>query len=134
MRVKSNENALASSLQSAAPRRHLAQLTTSTRLLITQDHGLFGTPCSSEFIQETLQRTFEHLSSLQKLLLARQLGYDSFSSMLAASTVVTLSDGSAWWLTADRYGAWTAWNLCRIEFSRCDQINDEAPTPPKKPR
>ena len=63
---------------------------------------------------QTFEETFEQLSPLQKLLLARQLGYESFDSLLAASTVVTLSDGSAWWLSADRHGEWTAWNLCNL--------------------
>jgi len=92
---------------------------------MTQGQGLFGSACSSELVQQTLQKTFEELSSPQKLRLARQLGYDSYNNMLAASTVVTLSDGSAWWLTADRYGAWTAWNLCRLNFSRGDLVNEE---------
>jgi hypothetical protein len=80
---------------------------------------------SSEQAKRNLGKTFEQLSPLQKLMLARQLGYASFGSMLAASTVVTLSDGSAWWLTADRYGAWTAWNLCNIEFPESGRTNDE---------
>ncbi len=64
--------------------------------------------------RKTFEETFEQLSPLQRLLLARRLGYESFDSLLAASTVVTLSDGSAWWLSADRHGEWTAWNLCTL--------------------
>src|SRR4051812_30535948 len=74
--------------------------------------SLLSAACSSEITKAMLKKTFGRLSPLQKLLLSRQLGYDSFSSMLDASTVATLSDGSSWWLTADRLGAWTAWNLC----------------------
>jgi hypothetical protein len=75
----------------------------------------FSNERSSEALdQQMLEDAFEQLSSAQKLLLARQLGYDSFDNMLAASRAVTLSDGSAWWLTADRNGAWTAWNLCTL--------------------
>jgi hypothetical protein len=78
--------------------------------------SLLTAACSSEVTKATLEKTFGGLSPLQKLLLSRQFGYDSFSSMLAASTVATLSDGSSWWLTADRFGAWTAWNLCQLDF------------------
>jgi hypothetical protein len=71
--------------------------------------------------RSTYSRQFEEhfggLSSSQKTKLAHQLGHESFESLLAASRVVTLSDGSQWWFTADRNGAWTAWNLCPIEFS-----------------
>jgi hypothetical protein len=70
---------------------------------------------SSKPTEQMLEATFEQLSDSQKVLLARQLGYESFRSMVAASTIVTLSDGSVWWLTADRYGGWTAWNLCTLE-------------------
>jgi len=71
---------------------------------------------------------FAHLPASQKLQLARRLGYDSFASLLAASTVVTLSDGSTWWLTADRFGGWTAWNLCAIDapHSQSDDSEDVA--------
>jgi hypothetical protein len=64
---------------------------------------------------EALEKSFEHVPALQKLLLAQQLGYESFSSMLAASTLLRLSDGSTWWLTADRNGVWMVWNHCSIE-------------------
>ena len=56
---------------------------------------------------------FEQLTSQQKLLLAHSW-VTILSIVCAASTVVTLSDGSKWWVTADRYGVWTAWNLCVI--------------------
>jgi hypothetical protein len=75
-------------------------------------------PQSSDGAAQALDDKFGQLSTLQKLLLARQLGYDSFDSMLAASTVVSLSDGSTWWLTADRFGGRTAWNLCQLEFQQ----------------
>lgn len=75
-------------------------------------------PQSSDGAAQALDEKFGQLSTLQKLLLARQLGYDSFDSMLAASTVVSLSDGSTWWLTADRFGGRTAWNLCQLDFPR----------------
>jgi hypothetical protein len=71
---------------------------------------------SSDGAALAVDEKFGQLSTLQKLLLARQLGYDSFDSMLAASTVVSLSDGSTWWLTADRFGGRTAWNLCQLDF------------------
>ena len=51
---------------------------------------------SSDGASLELDQKFGQLSSLQRLLLARQLGYDSFDSMIAASTVVSLSDGSTW--------------------------------------
>src|SRR5436309_13682271 len=70
----------------------------------------------SDDAARALDEKLGQLSTVQKLLLARQLGYDSFDSMLAASTVVSLSDGSTWWLTADRFGGRTAWNLCQLEF------------------
>jgi hypothetical protein len=71
---------------------------------------------SSDGAALALNEKFSQLSTLQKLLLARQLGFESFDSMLAASTVVSLSDGSTWWLTADRFGGRIAWNLCQLEF------------------
>jgi hypothetical protein len=71
-----------------------------------------------------LEESFEQLSSSQKSLLARQLGYDSFANLLAASKIVTLSDGSTWWLTADRFGAWTAWNCCAIGMSADVRVPD----------
>lgn len=65
--------------------------------------------------KELLDPNIEQLSATQKERLARQLGYDSVDSMIAASTVVTLSDGAAWWLTIDRFGSWAVWNLCPID-------------------
>jgi hypothetical protein len=79
---------------------------------------------STKSAKRLLEEAFEQLSSPQKSMLAHQLGYDSFAGVLAASTVVTLSDGSAWWLTADRNGSWTAWNLCSIGFSQGCQTSD----------
>jgi hypothetical protein len=71
---------------------------------------------SSERTKQALEETFKRVSLSQKTLLARQLGFESFDGLVAASTVATLSDGSRWWLTADRFGAWMAWNLCALEF------------------
>ncbi len=87
------------------------------------EFDLLKLACSSEVAKATLDKTFGQLSPLQKLLLSRRLGYDSFNGMLAASTIATLSDGSSWWLTADRQGAWTAWNLCQLDFRNCG-LND----------
>jgi hypothetical protein len=98
----------------------------------TPDFTLLNAACSSQVAKARLKKTFSRLSPLQKLLLARQLGYDSFSSMLAASTVATLSDGSSWWLTADRYGAWTAWNLCQLDISHRGESDGDA-TFPREP-
>jgi hypothetical protein len=91
-------------------------------------------PHTSESAPPALDEKFRQLSPLQKLLLARQLGYDSFSSMLAASTIVSLSDGSTWWVTADQYGGRTAWNLCQLEFSPSAETNADAPVPDRLAR
>lgn len=80
--------------------------------------------CCSERVRKTLEENFEQLSSPQRFLLAGQLGYESFDKLLDASTVVTLSDGSVWWLTADQFGAWTAWNLYAIGFPQDGQTSD----------
>jgi hypothetical protein len=93
MSTKTNHTALTNSAQATAPN-----------------------PQSADAAALGLDEKFSQLSTVQKLLLARQLGYDSFDSMLAASTVVSLSDGSTWWLTADRFGGRTAWNLCQLPF------------------
>jgi hypothetical protein len=69
---------------------------------------------------------FAQLSASQKDVLARQLGYDSFDRLLQASTVVTLSDGSVWWMTADRNGAWTAWNLCALQSPPTSHVSGTA--------
>jgi hypothetical protein len=82
--------------------------------------------CSAELVKQTLEDTFKQVSLPQKSLLARQLGFDSFEDLVAASTVATLSDGSRWWLTADRFGAWTAWNLCALEFPPSYCANETA--------
>ncbi len=71
---------------------------------------------SIERTTEALQSTVELLSSAQKHELARQFGYDSLESLIAASSVMTLSDGSAWCLTANPSGAWTIWNVCAIDM------------------
>jgi|tagenome__1003787_1003787.scaffolds.fasta_scaffold20952317_2 hypothetical protein len=93
--------------------------------------NLLNAACSAKVTKATLKKTFGRLSVSQKLLLSRQLGYVSFSDMLAASTVATLSDGSSWWLTADRYGAWTAWNLCQLDLQFS---SDSQASSPRKPR
>jgi hypothetical protein len=110
-------------------------------------HGKYKTPAegvrsvsqkphTSDSAPPALDEKFRQLSPLQKLLLARQLGYDSFSSMLAASTVVTLSDGSRWWVTADQYGGRMAWNLCQLEFSQSagPEASADAPVPDRLAR
>jgi hypothetical protein len=104
-----------------------------TRPRPTPEFNLLAGACSSEVAKATLEKTFDRLSSLQKLLLSQQFGYESFSSMLAASTVATLSDGSSWWLTTDRYGAWTAWNLCHLDFPS-SAGRDSNKVLPRKPR
>jgi len=126
MRVNANNDSPPGQLQSAAVSSRSANLDGRIRPLIRQGFGFSDDECSAELTAERLEKKFEQLSTLQKLQLARRLGYDSFGSMLAASTVLTLSDGSAWWLTADRNGAQTAWNLCRIECPQQDRANDEA--------
>jgi hypothetical protein len=73
---------------------------------------------------ESLAADIEHLTHAQKSQLGRQFGYPSFDSMLAASRVVTLSDGSAWWLTNDRGGGWTAWKLCALNAGTRDKCSD----------
>ena len=67
-----------------------------------------------------------HISASEKQLVAQQLGYDSFESLLASSTILTLSDGSKWWVTADRHGSWTAWNLCSIRPSAAGALGSAA--------
>ena len=84
--------------------------------------------CSSELAKQTLEESFKQVSPSQKMLLARQLGFESFAGLAAASTVVTLSDGSRWWLTADRFGAWTTWNLCALEFPPSNDASETATT------
>jgi len=54
------------------------------------------------------------LSEDKKIVLARQLGYVSIQALLARSSMIALSDGSAWCLTVDRLGASTAWNICAV--------------------
>jgi hypothetical protein len=110
-----------SASQNSPPQSHAAEL------------SILSAACSSEITKATLKKTFGRLSPSQKLVLSRQLGYDSFSNMLAASTVATLSDGSSWWLTADRYGAWTAWNLCQLDFQYGGESDSDASVP-RKPR
>src|SRR6478672_7566735 len=73
-----------------------------------------------------LESSFEHLSVSQKEMLARQLGHASFSELLQASKVVTLSDGSRWWMTADRNGALTAWNLCALQGTQPAHTSERA--------
>jgi hypothetical protein len=73
-----------------------------------------------------LESSFEHLSASQKEMLARQLGHASFDALVKASKVVTLSDGSIWWMTADRNGALTAWNLCALQGAPSAQTGDTA--------
>lgn len=73
-----------------------------------------------------LQSTVEPLSAVQKQELARQLGYDSFEALLAASTVLTLQDGSGWCLTRDRSGAWAAWNVYAIDLPSRNRTREEA--------
>jgi hypothetical protein len=72
---------------------------------------------------------FAHLPASQKERLARQLGYDSFDRLLQASKVVTLSDGSTWWLTADRNGVVTPWNFCALESAPTAQANKTLASP-----
>ena len=65
---------------------------------------------TKQFLDANIQR----LTARQKQRLAKRLGYESFDNVIAASTVLTLSDGSSWWLTVDLIGRRTAWNLCAI--------------------
>jgi hypothetical protein len=65
--------------------------------------------------KKLLEAYLDQLTELQKAQLARRLGYSSIEMMVAGSTFMTLSDGSAWWLTKDRDGDWTTWNLCAID-------------------
>ncbi|MEX2308926.1 MAG: hypothetical protein WD738_15100 [Pirellulales bacterium] len=71
---------------------------------------------SIELANEALKSTVDPLSGTQKKEVAKQLGYESFEALLAASMVMTLGDGSAWCLTRDRSGAWAAWNVCAIDL------------------
>ncbi len=82
----------------------------------------FGAPQA----MHSLESSFEYLSVSQKEMLARQLGYESFDALLKASKMVTLSDGSMWWMTADRNGVLTAWNLCPLESSPPPQPGETA--------
>jgi len=129
MSVDANQNVTVDS----APLSQAAESVLPVRPPTAPVFGLLNAACSSEVAKATLENTFSQLSPLQKLLLSRRLGYDSFNNMLAASTVATLSDGSSWWLTADRDGAWTAWNLCQLELAHSGQTDDHA-TNPQKPR
>jgi hypothetical protein len=65
---------------------------------------------TKQFLDANIQR----LTARQKQRLAQRLGYESFDNVIAASTVITLSDGSSWWLTVDLIGRRTAWNLFAI--------------------
>jgi hypothetical protein len=88
----------------------------TTRIVPDRDHGQdHRTRVAPKSSSQLLYQKFAGLSPLTKLQLARQLGYGSFDQMLEASRMITLPDGSSWWLTADRYGAWAAWNLCMFE-------------------
>lgn len=71
--------------------------------------------CFSGVETKMLEASIEQLTTTQKEQLARQLGYPSIETMIAGSSFVTLADGSTWWLTKDRFGSWTAWNLCAFE-------------------
>lgn len=128
MRVKTSHNLSAHD----APPRSIRPLPPAPPAA-QPEFSLLNAACSSEVAKATLEKTFSGLSSLQKLLLSRQFGYDSFNNMVAASTVATLSDGSSWWLTADRYGAWTAWNLCQLDIPHGAASDGHEPLP-RKPR
>jgi len=121
MRTNPSVNRITQDPRTPAPRSPGPAPISTTRVAGRQ--SLLNGRCSPKRAKEKLEHTFEQLSPLQKLVLARQLGYESFDSMIIASTVVVLSDGSAWWLTADRAGAWTAWNLCALEFPPGCQVN-----------
>jgi hypothetical protein len=65
-------------------------------------------------MNECLKARLDALSERHRRELARNLGRNSFDAMLADSTVMTLSDGSAWWLTSDQSGGYVAWNFIAI--------------------
>jgi hypothetical protein len=79
-----------------------------------------------EVAKEALKSTVEPLTALQKHEVAKQLGYDSFEALIAASMVVTLEDGSAWCFTRDRSGAWTPWNVCALDLPAQFKTKEEA--------
>ncbi len=83
---------------------------------------------------EVLQSTLEALSPTQQRQLARQLGYDSFESLLAASMVMMPDDRSAWCLTPDRCGAWAAWNVCALDRPQQFGTRDQALVAPRERR
>jgi hypothetical protein len=56
-----------------------------------------------------------NISRLAKNNNSRGNGYPSIDALSAGSTFVKLSDGATWWLTKDRSGNWTAWNLCAVD-------------------
>lgn len=85
---------------------------------VVSDHAqkLVNMAGSIKLAKETLKSTVEPLSATQQQEVAKQLGYQSFEDLLAASMVMTLADGSAWCLTRDRSGAWTPWNVYAIDL------------------
>ena len=89
---------------------------------------------SVELAKEALESTVEPLSTSQKQELAKQLGYESFDDLLAASNVMTLSDGSTWCLTADRSGAWLVWNVYAVDIAQRFDSKDEALAMMRQPR
>jgi hypothetical protein len=99
-------------------------------MLAVDGHSLGRIHASARAQREPLEEpTFAHLPASQKEKLARQLGYESFDRLLQASKVVTLSDGSTWWLTADRNGVLTPWNLCALESPPTAQANETLASP-----
>jgi len=90
--------------------------------------GAYSRAPQTQSIQSGLKSALDQIPESQKDLLARQLGHDSFEAVLQASTVVTLSDGSTWWITADRNGAWTAWNLCTLPIAPAAEAGETAVT------
>lgn len=125
-------NPPANDSKSVADEAHQGRRTNHAQRVNSNAQNVIAAATSRKHSRAVLEKTFEPLSPLQKRLLARRLGHASFGSLLAASSVVTLSDGSAWWLTADRNGAWTAWNLCNIESPNDAKTSDEMPAPPGK--
>jgi hypothetical protein len=75
--------------------------------------------------RHSLKAALEQLSPIQKRELAKQLGYESFESLLAASHVIVLADGSDWCLTRDICGGWMAWNVCTIDLRRRNRSDEE---------
>lgn len=94
--------------------------------VVSEAQRLVNLAGSVELAKQSLNAATEPLSAADQAELAVQLGYDSYESLLAASTVVVGADNSVWCITQDRNRQWVVWDASSNQSPRLFPSMEEA--------